>query len=232
MLNPIPGTLVVTSPFNAPREKRPHPGVDLRAAVGTPLVAVEDAVVVSVDEDAGGGEGRAVRYRDLRRGAQDHVWYACHLDSVAVQPGDRVAAGTLLGYTGASGEVTAQHLHLEARQVRWSGAPGDLVDAVAVLTGATEWAASDLVEVEIVGVDGVRKGLGVRLAPFPEQLEADDQPRRISPAERQQIRDDALSVVAAIGRATEDGQVTGRDVARIVARVVELAQSIAGAWRR
>jgi hypothetical protein len=57
----------------------------------------------------------------LRHAPGLETWY-CHLSSVAVRPLQRVSAGELLGHTGATGNVTGPHLHLE---VRVNGMPVD-----------------------------------------------------------------------------------------------------------
>ena len=43
-----------------------------------------------------------------------HTWYA-HLSRFEVVPGQEIRRGEVLGYSGASGKVTAPHLHFEVR---------------------------------------------------------------------------------------------------------------------
>ena len=88
---------------NVPRAG--HSGLDLRAAVGTPVKSVADGTVVltgfhyysggAVYVDHGGGVVTAY----------------FHLSKIKAKPGDRVRAGTVLALSGATGRVTGPHLH-------------------------------------------------------------------------------------------------------------------------
>jgi murein DD-endopeptidase MepM/ murein hydrolase activator NlpD len=86
---------------------RRHQGVDMFAAYGTPLYAVADATVVAVGSNRLGGLTVS-----LVDGAGDRYYYA-HLASTAVERGQRVAVGTVIGSTGDSGNArgTPPHLH-------------------------------------------------------------------------------------------------------------------------
>jgi murein DD-endopeptidase MepM/ murein hydrolase activator NlpD len=100
-----------------------HHGVDLDVPTGTPVGAM-----------AGG----RVRFAGVMRGFGNVVWidhsvgvlsvYA-HLSEINVREGQSVGAGDVLGLSGASGSVTAPHLHFEVW--RW----GRPVDPVSVLGG-------------------------------------------------------------------------------------------------
>jgi len=113
---PLPGPLVVTSRYGARgavtlpdgtvKAAGWHAGIDLRAAVGTPLRSVMAGVVSSVED---GRAGLIVRVTS----PAGRVSYV-HLDRADVRVGQPVAAGQLLGTTGQSGGV-APHLHLEWR---------------------------------------------------------------------------------------------------------------------
>ena len=84
-----------------------HPGLDLSAVVGTPVHAPAAGVVtragyfgdyglmIEIDH----GNGLTSRYG--------------HLSRVNVRPGDQVEREDLLGQTGATGRVSAPHLHYE-----------------------------------------------------------------------------------------------------------------------
>lgn len=100
-----------------------HHGVDLGVPTGTPVHAM-----------AGG----TIRFAGTMSGFGNVIWidhinglmsiYA-HLSVIDVQAGQRVGAGDPIGASGASGSVTAPHLHFEVW--RW----GRPVDPIPVLGG-------------------------------------------------------------------------------------------------
>lgn len=88
-----------------------HAGVDISAASGTPVHAAADGVVEFAAYRADGygkmvmidhGNGLTTRY--------------AHLSRIEVIPGEEIRRGDVLGYSGATGRVTAPHLHFEVRQ--------------------------------------------------------------------------------------------------------------------
>jgi len=111
-VRPVPGSATGTFGtrrfFNgAPRA--PHPGVDLRAAVGTPVSA--------------SGPGRVALAGDLHfsggtvildHGGGLFTVYA-HLSRIDVSEGEEVAQGARIGLSGATGRVTGPHLHWGAK---------------------------------------------------------------------------------------------------------------------
>jgi murein DD-endopeptidase MepM/ murein hydrolase activator NlpD len=96
--------------------RRMHTGVDIRCANMQPIYAAEDATVVAAGWR--GGYGNAVI---LDHGGGLGTLYA-HQSSVAVQTGQRVERGQVVGYVGSTGMSTGPHLHFE---VRISGSPTD-----------------------------------------------------------------------------------------------------------
>lgn len=115
-------TLRVTSPYgsvNRPSGK-PHGGMDLGAARGTPvMVPAGGRVAVSTDSYSGGARYGKVVVIDHADGRSS--LYA-HLDARLVQAGDTVHAGQQIALTGATGKVTGPHLHFEVAR---HGAPVD-----------------------------------------------------------------------------------------------------------
>lgn len=95
-------------PFRRRRLRR-HSGVDLTAVRGTPVFAAGPGEVVRARRSS--GYGRAV-YIDHGDGVQTR--YA-HLQSIDVQEGTFVPAGTQVGKVGSSGRATGPHLHFELR---------------------------------------------------------------------------------------------------------------------
>lgn len=87
-----------------------HNGTDYGTHVSKwPQYAIEDGYVHIVHSTDNGGYGKYiwVRYPRINRSILHG-----HLDSIKVKQGNKVVAGTLLGYTGKSGKVTGIHMHL------------------------------------------------------------------------------------------------------------------------
>lgn len=86
-------------------ERNPHSGLDLAAADGTPVQSPAAGVVLDVGEFFFNGN---TVFIDHGRGL---VTMYCHLSRIDVAPGTPIAAGEVLGAVGATGRVTAAHLH-------------------------------------------------------------------------------------------------------------------------
>lgn len=99
-----------------------HTGLDFAAPSGTPISSVTNGTVTSVEYAGAYGNQIIVTTNE-----GDELWY-CHLSAYAVQVGEEVRAGEVIGYVGSTGNSTGPHLHLEVRP----GA-GDPVDPYAAL---------------------------------------------------------------------------------------------------
>jgi len=100
-----------------------HRGIDLSAEVGTPIFAVAPGEVVKAGEDASYSDP-VVQLRHYRPDSggtceAEGCWHTnyLHLSSWAVNAGDPVVRGQLIGHTGASSSGYP-HLHFEVRDAR------------------------------------------------------------------------------------------------------------------
>lgn len=87
---------------------RRHEGIDIFAKKGTPVLSATEGIVLRLEETVVGGKVVWVL------GPAGHNHYYAHLDSFAtVRAGDRIEAGTRLGYVGNTGNAknTPPHLH-------------------------------------------------------------------------------------------------------------------------
>ncbi|MDQ1430412.1 MAG: hypothetical protein QOF40_1014 [Actinomycetota bacterium] len=109
---PVKGVVVFTDDFGEPRPGGPHPGIDMGALTGTPVVAVVGGLARH-DISAGGGNG--VWLTGL-----DHMSYYYAHFSKYEGDGGLVNAGDVIGYVGSTGNSTGPHLHFEVHP----GAPG------------------------------------------------------------------------------------------------------------
>lgn len=89
------------------KSMRMHTGIDIAAAKGTPVYAAGDGTVTLSGSES--GYGIVV---NLNHGYGYQTKYA-HLAKTAVNRGQRVKRGDLIGYIGSTGLSTAPHLHYE-----------------------------------------------------------------------------------------------------------------------
>jgi murein DD-endopeptidase MepM/ murein hydrolase activator NlpD len=118
----------ITSPFGSRRSydggpaTSYHAGTDFGGAEGTPVYAPASGVVALAEELAVRGNAVIV---DHGLGVFTGYW---HLSGIAVEVGQPVVPGSLLGYVGSTGLSTGSHLHWELRvagipvdPMQWTG---------------------------------------------------------------------------------------------------------------
>lgn len=89
-----------------------HTGLDFASREGSAIRSIGPGLVTEASYDGAFGNRTVVRLDD-----GTEVWY-CHQSDFAVEVGQRLTPGALIGYVGSTGNVTGPHLHLEVH-------PGD-----------------------------------------------------------------------------------------------------------
>ena len=88
-----------------------HNGIDLRASVGTSLLAAADGVVKDTgDTDKVCPRGSYGKWVVIEHGNNLSTLYA-HLSKIRVTPGTKVSQGDIIGLSGNTGYSTGPHLH-------------------------------------------------------------------------------------------------------------------------
>jgi murein DD-endopeptidase MepM/ murein hydrolase activator NlpD len=91
-----------------------HTGIDISVPAGTPIIAAAGGLVRVAERHSGYGQ---VVVLDHGNGLET---YYAHLSRYQVVPGQRIARGEVVGFSGMTGRATSPHLHYE---VRISGSP-------------------------------------------------------------------------------------------------------------
>lgn len=94
------------------KRKEFHTGIDLRANVGTPILAPADAVVKFTTYNQNSGYGNVI---SLVHNYGFESSYAHLQNKPAVKEGQFVKKGDLIAYSGNSGMSTGPHLHYEVK---------------------------------------------------------------------------------------------------------------------
>lgn len=112
---PCPSSRHLTSGFGNRKiaiygQERMHTGIDILAATGSEVLAIQSGTVLVSTYDGGWGN-----YVIINHGNNILSLYA-HLNSRAVERGDSVTRGQIIGEVGNTGISSAPHLHFEMRE--------------------------------------------------------------------------------------------------------------------
>jgi murein DD-endopeptidase MepM/ murein hydrolase activator NlpD len=103
-----PTTLALEPPLGPYRHF--HTGIDISTAIGSPVMAAADGIVVAVGHTASGYGNYVV----IAHGAGIETLYG-HLLVTKVSFGDPVSRGQVIGLEGSTGFSTGPHVHFELR---------------------------------------------------------------------------------------------------------------------
>lgn len=87
-----------------------HTGIDIKAKIGTPIIATEDGMIAFASGKKAWGNLIVITHD---QGYE--TWYA-HLKSFAIKEKQYVAKGDIIGYVGTTGNSTGPHLHYELKK--------------------------------------------------------------------------------------------------------------------
>lgn len=105
---PLPGVTYISAGYNG---YPGHKGLDIAGPYGTPIVAAADGTVIEANSTDSWGYSWGYYVLIYHNGT--YTTRYAHMSSVAVSADQYVTAGTVIGYEGATGNVTGPHLHFE-----------------------------------------------------------------------------------------------------------------------
>jgi murein DD-endopeptidase MepM/ murein hydrolase activator NlpD len=86
-----------------------HSGIDLSAALGTPVLATHSAIVTWADWNTFGYGNLVILQSDR------YITYYAHLTSFNVAVGQYIQRGAIIGFSGSTGNSSGPHVHYETR---------------------------------------------------------------------------------------------------------------------
>lgn len=110
LLWPVPGGQFLR-PFGEPRRNHRHAGIDIRGALGQPIVAARSGTVAFAGATHGGYGEMVV----LDHGGGVQTVYA-HAEKILVKVGQEVRRGQAIALVGRTGNATTEHCHFELRE--------------------------------------------------------------------------------------------------------------------
>jgi murein DD-endopeptidase MepM/ murein hydrolase activator NlpD len=93
-----------------------HPAVDIRAPLGTPVLAIANGVVTQVkDTNTGDGKYIVIRHDDVPVDGGTQTIYSAyeHVNDIVAIEGTKVKRGDPIAHVGMTGITTTPHLHLQ-----------------------------------------------------------------------------------------------------------------------
>ncbi|WP_457625382.1 peptidoglycan DD-metalloendopeptidase family protein [Persephonella sp.] len=114
--SPLKSTIITSRfgyrkhPING--QKDFHPGVDLRAKIGTPVYSTANGIV-----EYAGKKGAYGKLIIIQHNYGFKTIYG-HLSKIKVKTGDFVEKGQIIGYSGNTGLINGPHLHYEVRYLQ------------------------------------------------------------------------------------------------------------------
>lgn len=105
----------ITSPYGnrinpISKKQEAHKGIDIDAKVGSPVKAVMDGKVESIENSQTYGMKITIDH-----GNEYKTVYA-HMSEIKVSEGDEIKAGDIIGLSGNTGMSTGPHLHFEVQR--------------------------------------------------------------------------------------------------------------------
>ncbi len=102
----------ISSHYTSNRDGKPHYAVDIAAPEGTPILAFIGGTVEFKGWDVNGG-GKTIKI--LGQDGRKQVY--CHLVEYAINNGERVDTGSVIGYVGNTGNSRGNNLHFAIKDI-------------------------------------------------------------------------------------------------------------------
>ena len=131
-------------------EGKPHTGVDLAGAEGTPIYSLIEGKVWATSymgnkingyENGGKSYGRIM----LIKGNNGRLYLLAHLSKYKKAKGDSVAPGEVVAYVGNSGGSKGGHLHLEVFECDDTIEKGQIINTDANENIEMKWAGDKII---------------------------------------------------------------------------------------